>query len=100
VNPPGIHYYLGRLNGEPVSTTLLFLGSGVAGVYCTATLPSARRRGIAGAVVRASLFGARDMGYHIAALQASEMGVNVYRQLGFEEHGAINFYILPATPQA
>jgi GNAT superfamily N-acetyltransferase len=98
-NPPGVYYYLGRLNGEPVTTTLLFLGGGVAGIYCTATLPHARRHGVASAVVRESLFGARTMGYHIAALQATEMGEPVYRDLGFEVCGNVNFYFLPGASE-
>jgi GNAT superfamily N-acetyltransferase len=99
VSPPGVHYYLGRLNGEPVTSTLLFLGGGVAGIYCTATLPHARRHGVGRSVVLASLLDARAMGYHIAALQASDMGLPVYRSLGFEEYETINFYILPGTPK-
>lgn len=96
-NPPGVYYYLGRLNGELVTTTLLFLGGGIAGIYNTATLPHARRHGVASAVAREALFGARAMGYHIAALQATEMGEPVYRGLGFEACGHVNFYILPGT---
>jgi predicted GNAT family acetyltransferase len=99
VNPPGVHYYLGRLNGEPVTTTLLFLGGGVAGIYCTATLPHARLHGVAKAVVRTTLLDARAMGYHIATLQASSMGTHVYRSLGFQEYETIHFYTLPAATQ-
>lgn len=64
-----------------------------------ATLPHARRHGVASAVVRESLFGARTMGYHIAALQATEMGEPVYRGLGFEACGSVNFYFLPETSE-
>jgi predicted GNAT family acetyltransferase len=99
VNPPGVHYYLGRLNGEPVTTTLLFLGGGVAGIYCTATLPHARLHGVAKAVVRTTLLDARAMGYHIATLQATSMGEHVYRSLGFKEYNDINFYVLSKVSQ-
>lgn len=99
VRTPGVHYYLGRLNGEPVTSTLLLLGGGVAGIYDTATLPHARRHGVATSVVRTAMEGARAMGYHIVTLQASEMGRPVYRRLGFEEHGAVNFYMLPGSSE-
>ena len=92
-------YYLGRLNGEPVTSTLLFLGGGVAGIYNVATLPHARRHGIARSVTLAALQGARDMGYHTVTLQATNMGLSVYQHLGFKEQGAINFYILPGKPE-
>ncbi len=99
VDHPAVHYYLGRLNGEPVTTTLLFLSGGVAGIYNTATLPQARRHGIASAVTHAALLGARTRGYQIATLQATELGVNVYRNLGFEKYGTLNFYFLPGVPK-
>ena len=94
VAPPGVYYYLGRLNGEPVTTALMFLGGGIASIFNTATLPSARRHGVASAVVRECLLKARAMGYHVLALQPTEMGDPVYRRLGFEEGGKVNFYYL------
>jgi hypothetical protein len=42
--------YLGRIGGEPVATTLLHTGGGVAGVYAVGTIPSARGRGLGGAI--------------------------------------------------
>ncbi|GHO79609.1 hypothetical protein KSD_73800 [Ktedonobacter sp. SOSP1-85] len=94
VATPGVYYYLGRLNGEPVSTTLLFLGGGVSGIYCTATLPHARRRKVGTSVVMQCLLDTRAMGYHIATLQATAMGAPVYRALGFKEYETLNFYRL------
>jgi len=37
---------------------------------------------------------AREMGYRFGILQASPMGENVYRRLGFEEYGRLPNYIL------
>lgn len=94
VATPGVYYYLGRLNGEPVSTTLMFLGGGVSGIYCTATLPHARRRKVATSVIMQCLLDTRAMGYHIATLQSTAMGEAVYRALGFKEYENLNFYRL------
>lgn len=100
VDHPAVSYYLGRLNGEPVTCSLLFLAGGVAGIYNTATLPLARRQGVATAVTRAALQRAGGLGYHLATLQATPMSVALYRQLGFQTGGSINFYVVPGLPPA
>ncbi|HEX4992439.1 MAG TPA: GNAT family N-acetyltransferase [Rubrobacteraceae bacterium] len=73
-------HYLGRLGGEPVATSTLFLGAGVAGIYFVSTVEEARRRGIGAATTLAPLREAREMGYP------------VYRRLGFEEYCRIGLY--------
>lgn len=75
--------YLGRLNGQPVATNMLFNGGGVASVYGVATVPSARGQGIGGAITLKPLIEARDTGYRHAVLFSTEMGVRVYERIGF-----------------
>lgn len=88
-----IRNYLGYWNGNPVSTSTVFFGGGVAGIYCVATLPEARGKGIGAAVTLDPLLKAREMGYAIGVLQSSEMGFNVYKRLGFRHLCQIeNFY--------
>jgi GNAT superfamily N-acetyltransferase len=75
--------YLGRLDGKPVATNMLFNGGGVASVYGVAVLASARGTGIGGAITLQPLLAARRMGYRYAVLFSSEMGVHAYQRIGF-----------------
>jgi ribosomal protein S18 acetylase RimI-like enzyme len=86
-------WFLGILNGTPVSTSLLTLHKGIAGVYCIATLHEARGRGIGSALTREPLFLAKEMGHDFAVLQSSKQGLSVYKKLGFKEHCKIRAYV-------
>src|SRR5262249_44531774 len=87
-----IHYYLARLDGEPVATAMLAQAAGVAGIYGVATIERARRRGIGTAVTLAPLLDARDRGYVAGVLQSSEMGYGVYARMGFTEQFRYHSY--------
>lgn len=84
--------YLGLLNHQPVSTSALFLGAKVAGIYCVSTLSTVRKLGIGALITLHALLEARSMGYHAAVLQASQMGCSVYRRLGFQELSTLREY--------
>lgn len=86
--------YLGRLDGQPVATSMLFNGGGVASLYGVATVPSARRQGIGAAITLQPLLAAREQGYRYAVLFATEMGLSTYQRLGFRLTGArLNRYL-------
>jgi len=85
--------YTGWLDGQPVATALLFLAAGAAGIYLVTTIPEARRKGIGAHMTWHALQQARDMGYRIGVLEASEMGLGVYRSLGFQEYCRIATYV-------
>lgn len=75
--------FVGRLAGQPVATSVLFTGGGVASVYGVATLPAARKRGIGGAITLMPLLEARAQGERYAVLFATEMGIHTYQRIGF-----------------
>jgi ribosomal protein S18 acetylase RimI-like enzyme len=89
--------YLGRLHGQPVATNMLAFGAGVVSVLGVGTLPEARGQGIGTAITLRPYLDARAMGYHTGVLFATELGIPIYRRLGFREVGAISRYLWRAT---
>jgi len=85
--------FIGYANNLPVATSALYLDGQVAGIYVVATAPEARKRGFATAITLAALEKAHALGYHVGTLQASQMGVNVYRQMGFQEYSQVDMYV-------
>lgn len=80
---PGMTHYLGLVDGVPVATAMRFSSHGVAGVYNVSTVPAYRGRGIGAAITWRAALDGRVEGCIAAALQASEMGLPVYRRMGF-----------------
>jgi GNAT superfamily N-acetyltransferase len=79
--------YVGKLNGKPVATQILFKGAGVAGVYAVTTVPTARGKGIGTAITLQPLLKAYEQGYRYAVLLSTEMALRIYKRIGFRDCG-------------
>ena len=89
---PETKFYIGKIKGKPVSSLMLYLSSGVAGLHAVSTLPEYRNKGFGLTISRTALIDAFDNGYKVGVLQASKMGERVYRKLGFKKYCEINSY--------
>jgi GNAT superfamily N-acetyltransferase len=88
-----LQYFWTLKGGQPVSTSLVYLRNGVAGIYGVATLPEERGKGLGAHMTAAPLRIARELGYRVGILQASEDGHPVYRRLGFADLGEVPLYL-------
>jgi GNAT superfamily N-acetyltransferase len=77
----------GYLDGAPVSSSAAIRTDDVVGVYAVGTLDAFRGRGLGTALTWAAIEIGREWGCRMAVLQASEMGVGVYRRMGFRTVG-------------
>lgn len=80
--------YVGRLNGTPVASSILFNGAGVASVFGVATVALARGKGIGAAITLIAYEQARLIGYRYGVLFGTELGVPVYHRIGFRDGGS------------
>lgn len=86
--------FVGRLDGRPVATSMVYNGGGVASIYAVASVAAVRGRGIGGAITLQPLLDARRDGYRQAVLFSTEMGVRAYERIGFRlTDGRINRYL-------
>ena len=94
----GLVYYLGRVDGRDVSTSVGYTLDDTVGVFNVATPPEHRGRGYGAALTVEAARQGFDGGAELAWLQASAMGVGVYRRLGFRE--VEEYLLLTAPPPA
>jgi len=76
--------FIGLVAGSAVTTALAFTSGDAVGIFNVATLVEQRGRGYASAVTVRCIQAARERGARWAYLQASSLGLGVYRRLGFD----------------
>lgn len=85
--------YLGYWRDEPVATSCLFSGAGVAGLYHVAILPQARGLGIGPAMSLVPMQDAHWLGHHVGVLISTPQGEDLYHRLGFRSINEFNLYM-------
>lgn len=80
---PGVHCYVGSVDGQPVTTALGIVDGDHVGIYNVATLPAQRGRGYGAAITARAVLDGFAEGASFALLQSSDAGYRVYQQLGF-----------------
>jgi GNAT superfamily N-acetyltransferase len=80
---PDVRLFVGRLDGEPVGTSIAIRSRDASGVYNVGTVPGARRRGVGSAVTWAAVGAGRSWGCDTVVLQSSVAGLSMYADMGF-----------------
>lgn len=93
---PGHTMYVGYVDGRPVTITNRVTTHRIAGIFAVGTIPEYRRRGLAGAMVLRAAADGRAEGCITSYLQSWEMGVGVYRGIGFRPIVTYNSWHAPS----
>jgi ribosomal protein S18 acetylase RimI-like enzyme len=91
----GMSFYLGRVDGRDVSTSVGFTLGDTVGIFNVATPAEHRGRGYGAALTAAAAQEGFAAGAELAWLQSSPLGLPVYRRLGFQE---VETYVLHSRP--
>jgi GNAT superfamily N-acetyltransferase len=91
-------FFLARLDGRPVGTSLAVRTPGSGGIYSVGTVEDVRRRGVGTAVTWAAVEHIRAWGCDAAVLQASAMGYPIYSSMGFREVVRYARFRPPSSP--
>lgn len=95
---PNLKLYFALVDKEPAATSLIFTGSGVAGIYWISTVPNLRRRGIGKAITALTCVEAKKIGCNLATLQSTIMGQNMYASVGFKKYVDVPIYVFKLIP--
>jgi len=92
----GCFQVIACINAQPVGSGMLLCRNGTAGVYNVVTIPLARQQGVGTAIMRYLHGRALKDGFEATVLTSSEMGLPLYRRLGYRRDGYQTGYTLLA----
>lgn len=81
---PDVDLFVGYLNGAPVGTSVAVSSTGAGGIVNVLTLEEARGQGVGTALTWAAVQAGVARGHDTVVLQATPMGLPIYRSMGFE----------------
>jgi N-acetylglutamate synthase-like GNAT family acetyltransferase len=82
--PHPVQYYIALHGNAVVGTAILYIHNGIAGIHGVGVLPTMRKMGFADEIMKALINMAIESNATHAVLQASKMGIGIYRRLGFQ----------------
>jgi ribosomal protein S18 acetylase RimI-like enzyme len=85
LDSPTIVGFVARDDQGPLAAALTYVGAGIAGIYWVGTVRRARGQGLGEAVAAATTNAGFELGGRFSTLQASRMGVSIYRRMGYRE---------------
>jgi hypothetical protein len=92
INDDNVKMYLGRYNGIPVASSLMYLSDKVAGLYMIATSNEYRKRGFGSAITSYPMSEAKNADYKTAILHATAAGKGIYKKIGFVGFKGYNIF--------
>jgi GNAT superfamily N-acetyltransferase len=96
LDDPHVRIAVADVDGAPVAAAAAIGSRDTLGIYAVGTLEHARRRGYGRAVTWTAIeAGVAAWGSTRAILQSSEMGIPVYRSMGFEQVATITIFKRP-----
>lgn len=84
VERPDVDLFVGYLDGAPVGTSIAISSARAGGVVNVLTVEDARGRGVGTALTWAAAQAGAARGHDTVVLQATPMGLPVYRSMGFQ----------------
>ena len=87
-----IIFFGAYFNGKIVSTTMMFIHKGIAGLHLVGTAHKYRGKGFGTILTKYALKCAKEKGCKYCVLQASEMGKRIYKNIGFKEFDKISHW--------
>lgn len=95
IAPPGAEAVIAMLDGGRAACAMVYRAGDAAVVGWVATVPEARRRGLGRLLTAAASNRGLDLGAAWVTLQASPMGLPVYRSMGFETITSSRIWVGP-----
>ncbi len=87
-----VKMFIGKCNGVPVASSLMYISNGVAGIYMIATSNEFRKKGFGSAITSFTIAEAAKSQCQTVILHATSAGKSIYMKLGFCEFNAYNIF--------